>query len=346
MISGVAQVQVFGSQKYAVRVQLDPLALATRKIGLDEISSALARWNVNLPTGGLQGEKQSFTIQASGQLYNAEAFKPMIVAYRDGSPVRLQDIATVTDSVENDKVAAWYNTAGKSTRAIVMAVQRQPGTNTIQVVDSIKEQVPSFRSQLPGAVELNILFDRSETIRESVADVKFTLLLTIALVILVIFLFLRNLSATIIPSLALPLSIIGTFAAMYGFGFSVNNITLMALTLSVGFVVDDAIVMLENIVRHMEHGETPMDASFRGSKEIGFTILSMTISLVAVFIPVLFMAGMLGRMLHEFAVTITVAILISGLVSLTLTPMLSSRFFKSAGPGEARTDLQLYGAVL
>jgi len=337
MINGVAQVQVYGSQKYAVRVQLDPRAVATRKIGLDEVSSALGRWNVNLPTGGLQGEKQSFTIQATGQLYNAEAFKPMIVAYRDGSPVRLQDIAKVTDSVENDKVAAWYNTAGKggkSTRAIVMAVQRQPGTNTIEVVDRIKEQVPGFRSQLPAAVQLNVLFDRSETIRESVSDVKFTLLLTIALVILVIFLFLRNLSATIIPSLALPLSIIGTFAAMYGFGFSVNNITLMALTLSVGFVVDDAIVMLENIVRHMERGENALDASFKGSKEIGFTILSMTISLVAVFIPVLFMAGMLGRMLHEFAVTITVAILISGLVSLTLTPMLSSRFLRP--PGDER----------
>ncbi|MFZ2197641.1 MAG: efflux RND transporter permease subunit, partial [Thermodesulfovibrionales bacterium] len=337
MINGVAQVQVYGSQKYAVRVQLDPRAVATRKIGLDEVSSALGRWNVNLPTGGLQGEKQSFTIQATGQLYNAEAFKPMIVAYREGSPVRLQDIAKVTDSVENDKVAAWYNTAGKggkSTRAIVMAVQRQPGTNTIEVVDRIKEQVPGFRSQLPAAIQLNILFDRSETIRESVADVKFTLLLTIALVILVIFLFLRNLSATIIPSLALPLSIIGTFAAMYGFGFSVNNITLMALTLSVGFVVDDAIVMLENIVRHMERGENALDASFKGSKEIGFTILSMTISLVAVFIPVLFMAGMLGRMLHEFAVTITVAILISGLVSLTLTPMLSSRFLRP--PGDER----------
>jgi len=233
--------------------------------------------------------------------------------------------------VENDKIAAWYNTKGVSTRAIVLAIQRQPGTNTIEVVDSIKRQMPSFRSQLPGSVELNTLFDRTETIRESVADVKFTLLLTIALVILVIFLFLRNLSATIIPSLALPLSIIGTFAVMYVLGFSVNNITLMALTLSVGFVVDDAIVMLENIVRHMEHGETPMEASYRGSKEIGFTIISMTISLVAVFIPVLFMAGMLGRMLHEFAVTITFAILISGVVSLTLTPMLCSRFLKAPG---------------
>jgi HAE1 family hydrophobic/amphiphilic exporter-1 len=328
MINGVAQVQVFGSQKYAVRVQLDPKALTSRKIGLDEVAAALDKWNVNLPTGGLQGAKQAFTIQASGQLYDADAFKPLIVAYRGGAPVRLQDIAVVSNSVENDKIAAWYNTKGVSTRAIVLAIQRQPGVNTIEVVDSIKQQMPSFRSQLPGSVDLNVLFDRTDTIRESVTDVKFTLLLTIALVILVIFLFLRNLSATVIPSLALPLSIIGTFAVMYSLGFSVNNITLMALTLSVGFVVDDAIVMLENIVRHMEHGESPMDAALRGSKEIGFTIISMTISLVAVFIPVLFMAGMLGRMLHEFAVTITFAILISGVVSLTLTPMLCSRFLK------------------
>jgi len=334
MINGVAQVLVFGSQKYAVRVQLDPKALTSRRIGLDEVQAALQKGNVNLPTGGLQGDKQAFTILATGQLYNAEAFKPLIVAYRGGAPVRLQDIATVVDSVENDKVAAWFNTRGKSTRAIVLAVQRQPGTNTIEVVDSIKQQIPSFRSQLPGSVELDTLFDRTETIRESVADVKFTLLLTIALVILVIFLFLRNLSATIIPSLALPLSIIGTFAVMYALGFSINNITLMALTLSVGFVVDDAIVMLENIVRHMEQGETPMEAAHKGSREIGFTIISMTISLVAVFIPVLFMAGMLGRMLHEFAVTITFAILISGVVSLTLTPMLCSRFLKA--PGEQR----------
>ena len=331
MINGVAQVLVYGSQKYAVRVNLDPSALANRKIGLDEVAAALSKWNVNLPTGDLQGNRQAFTIQATGQLYNATAFKPLIIAWRGGAPVRLQDIAQVTDSVENDKIAAWYNTKGKSTRAIVLAVQRQPGTNTIEVVDAIKRQIPLFHDQLPGTVNLNILFDRTESIRESVADVKFTLLLTIALVIMVIFLFLRNVSATVIPSLALPLSIVGTFAAMYGFGFSINNITLMALTLSVGFVVDDAIVMLENIVRHMEHGETPQEAAFKGSKEIGFTILSMTISLVAVFIPVLFMAGMLGRMLHEFAVTITIAILISGVVSLTLTPMLCSRFLKPQG---------------
>jgi len=334
MINGVAQVLVFGSQKYAVRVNLDPFALSSRKIGLDEVAAALDKWNVNIPTGDLQGDRQAFTIQATGRLYNADAFKPLIVAWRGGAPVRLQDVAQVTDSVENDKIAAWYNTEGKSTRAIVLAIQRQPGTNTIEVVDSIKKQIPDFYNQLPGTVKLNILFDRTESIRESVADVKFTLVLTIALVIMVIFLFLRNVSATVIPSLALPLSIVGTFAAMYSLGFSVNNITLLALTLSVGFVVDDAIVMLENIVRHMEQGEKPLDAAFTGAREIGFTILSMTISLVAVFIPVLFMAGMLGRMLHEFAVTITVAILISGVVSLTLTPMLCSRFLKS--PGEER----------
>jgi len=334
MINGVAQVLVFGSQKYAVRVNLDPFALSSRKIGLDEVAAALDKWNVNIPTGDLQGDRQAFTIQATGRLYNADAFKPLIVAWRGGAPVRLQDVAQVTDSVENDKIAAWYNSEGKSTRAIVLAIQRQPGTNTIEVVDSIKKQIPDFYNQLPGTVKLNILFDRTESIRESVADVKFTLVLTIALVIMVIFLFLRNVSATVIPSLALPLSIVGTFAAMYSLGFSVNNITLLALTLSVGFVVDDAIVMLENIVRHMEQGEKPLDAAFTGAREIGFTILSMTISLVAVFIPVLFMAGMLGRMLHEFAVTITVAILISGVVSLTLTPMLCSRFLKS--PGEER----------
>jgi HAE1 family hydrophobic/amphiphilic exporter-1 len=342
MISGVAQVQVYGSQKYAVRVQLDPQALAARKIGIDEVSSALTKWNVNLPTGDLQGDRKAFTIQANGQLYNAGMFRPLIVAYRDGSPVRLRDIGTVMDSVENDKIAAWYNAEGRSVRAIVLAIQRQPGTNTIEVVDSIKAQIPLFRSQLPGAVDLNTLFDRTESIRESVADVKFTLVLTIGLVVMVIFLFLRNLSATLIPSLALPLSIIGTFAAMYGLGFSVNNITMMALTLSVGFVVDDAIVMLENIVRHMEHGEKPMDASLKGSREIGFTILSMTISLVAVFIPVVFMAGMLGRMLHEFAVTITVAILISGVVSLTLTPMLCSRFMR---PHEEQRHGNIYNVM-
>ncbi|MCB2148656.1 MAG: efflux RND transporter permease subunit [Deltaproteobacteria bacterium] len=328
MVDGVAQVNVYGSQKYAVRVGLDPLKLASRRIGLDEVEAALAHWNVNLPTGGLEGPSQSFTIQVNGQLYNAEAFKQLIVVYRNGAPVRLRDIAQVTDSVENDKVAAWFYTKQKAARSIILAIQRQPGTNTIEVVDRIKRQLPAFRQQLPGAVNLEVMYDRSNSIRESVAEVKFTLVLTVALVILVIFLFLRNISATLIPSLALPLSIVGTFAAMYLLGFSVNNITLMALTLSVGFVVDDAIVMLENIVRHMEHGEAAREAAFMGAREIGFTIVSMTVSLVAVFIPVLFMAGMLGRVLHEFAVTIAVAILISGFVSLSLTPMLGSRFLK------------------
>ena len=323
MIEGVAQVQVFGSQKYAVRAQLDPKELASRQIGLNEVANALENSNVNLPTGSLDGKKQSYTIQATGQLYDAAAYRPLIVAYRNGSPVRLEELGRVIDTVENNKVANWFN----NTRAVVLAVQRQPGTNTIEVVNSVKELLPVFRAQMPASVDLNILFDRSLSIRESVADVKFTLGLTICLVIMVIFLFLRNLSATIIPSLALPLSIIGTFAAMYLFDFSIDNISLMALTLSVGFVVDDAIVMLENIVRHMEQGEDVLEAALKGSREVGFTILSMTLSLVAVFIPVLFMGGIMGRLLHEFAVTISIAILISGFVSLTLTPMLCSRFF-------------------
>ncbi|WP_224982058.1 efflux RND transporter permease subunit [Geomonas agri] len=331
MVSGVAQVQVYGAQKYAVRARLNPMALASRKIGIDEVSQALAGGNVNLPTGTLQDASKSFAIQSQGELLDAAAYRPLIVAYRGGSPVRLSDLGSVVDSVENDKIAGWYN---GSERAIILAVQRQPGTNTIEVVDSIKKLLPGFRDQLPGSVTLHELYDRSQAIRHSVADVKFTLVLTIALVIMVIFLFLRNLSATVIPSLALPISLIGTFAAMYAMHFSVNNITLMALTLSVGFVVDDAIVMLENIVRHMEQGERPMEAALKGAKEIGFTIVSMTISLVAVFIPVLFMGGMLGRLLHEFAVTITCAILISGVVSLTLTPMLCSRFLHP--PAEER----------
>lgn len=333
MIAGVAQVQVLGAQKYAVRAQLDPKALASRRIGIDEVSASLSNANVNLPTGTLDGRHQAFTIQASGQLYNAAAYRPVIIAYRNGSPVRLEELGRVIDSVENDKVVGWFN----STRAVVLAVQRQPGTNTIEVVNAIKSLLPEFRSQLPASVNLNIIYDRSVSIRESVSDVKFTLALTICLVVLVIFLFLRNLSATIIPSLALPFSLIGACAAMYLMNFSVNNISLMALTLSVGFVVDDAIVMLENIVRHMEEGEGVMEAALKGSREIGFTILSMTLSLVAVFIPVLFMGGIMGRLLHEFAVTISMAILVSGFVSLTLTPMLCSRFLRPpASEGHGR----------
>jgi HAE1 family hydrophobic/amphiphilic exporter-1 len=331
MISGVAQVQVFGSQKYAVRVQLDPRALASRGIGIDEVANAVANANVELPTGTLQGSTKSFTIQASGQLMDATAYRPIIVAYRNGNPVRLQELGRVIDSVENDKVASWYVNEKGKTRAVILAIQRQPGTNTVEVVDSIKALLPTFRSEMPASVNLDVLFDRSFSIRESVNDVKLTLILAIGLVVLVIFLFLRNLSATIIPSLALPMSIIGTFTAMYVLGYSVDNLSLMAMILAVGFVVDDAIVMLENIVRHMEHGEPVLEAALKGSKEIGFTILSMTFSLVAVFIPVLFMGGILGRLLHEFAVVITVAILVSGIVSLTLTPMLCSRFLRPHG---------------
>lgn len=327
MVSGVAQVQVYGSQKYAVRVQLNPRALASKGIGIDEVAGAVARANVNLPTGTLDGANQSFTIQATGQLLDAKAYRPVIVAYRGGAPVRLQEIGSVIDSVENNKVASWF----KDTRAIILAIQRQPGTNTVEVVDSIKKLIPTFRDQLPASVNLEILFDRSQSIRDSVHDVQFTLILTVCLVVLVIFLFLRNLSATIIPSLALPMSIVGTFAIMYVLDFSMDNMSLLALTLSVGFVVDDAIVMLENIIRHMEMGETVMEAALKGSQEIGFTILSMTISLVAVFLPVFFMGGIMGRLLHEFAVTIGMSILISGFVALTLIPMLTSRFVRPHG---------------
>jgi hydrophobic/amphiphilic exporter-1 (mainly G- bacteria), HAE1 family len=335
-ISGVAQVNVNGSQKFAVRARLDPKAMASRRIGIDEVASAVGNSNVNLPTGVIDGTKQAFTIEANGQLFNAAAYRPIVVAYRDGSPVRLEELGEVIDSVENTKTAGWYN----NTRAIVLSIQRQPGTNTIEVVDNVRKLLPAFREQMPAAVELGVLYDRSTLIRESMHDVKFTLCLTIGLVILVIFLFLRNFSATVIPSLAVPMSIVGTFSVMQMMGFSLNNISMMALTLAVGFVVDDAIVMLENIVRHMEKGEAAMEAAFKGAKEIGFTILSMTISLVAVFIPVLFMGGILGRLLHEFAITISAAILVSGFVSLTLTPMLCSRFLKPpAGKAHGRAYL-------
>lgn len=323
-ISGVAQVQVFGSQKYAVRVQLDPKALASRAIGIDEVATAVQSGNVNLPTGTLYGNHQAFTVEANGQLTDAAVYRPLIVAYRNGSPIRLEELGRVIDSVENNKTASWYN----NTRAVVLAIQRQPGTNTVEVVDSIKNLLPAFRAQMPASVNLDILYDRSASIRDSVGDVKFTLMLTVCLVVLVIFLFLRNLSATIIPSLALPMSIVGTFAAMYLLGYSLDNLSLMALTLSVGFVVDDAIVMLENIVRHMERGERGVEAALSGSREIGFTVVSMTISLAAVFIPVLFLGGIIGRLLHEFAVTIGMAVLVSGVVSLSLTPMLCSRFLR------------------
>ncbi|HEY7098376.1 MAG TPA: efflux RND transporter permease subunit [Terriglobales bacterium] len=330
MVSGVAQVSVYGAQKYAVHAKLDPKALASRQIGIDEVSNAIQSGNVNLPTGILYGKHQAFTVEANGQLTKAADYGPLVVAYRNGAPVRLQDLGDIVDGVEVDKTASWYFDSNGLRRAIVLAIQRQPGTNTVEVVDSIKQLLPSFKAVIPPSVDIAILYDRSVSIRSSVDDVKFTLFLALVLVILVIFLFLRNLSATAIPSMALPMSIVGTFAVMYLLGYSLDNLSLMALTLSVGFVVDDAIVMLENIVRHMELGERPMEAAFNGSREIGFTIVSMTLSLAAVFIPVLFMSGILGRLLHEFAVTISVAILVSGLVSLSLTPMLCSRFLRSA----------------
>jgi len=323
-ISGVAQVQVFGQQEYAVRVQLDPSALAARGVGINEVEQAVAQANVNLPTGTLYGKDRVFAVQATGQLYNAAAFRPIIVAYRNGSPVRLGELGRVVDGVQNDKVAAWF----KDKRGIVLAVQRQPGTNTIEVVDAVKKLLPTFRQEVPAGVDISVLYDRSVTIRASVEDVERSLLLALALVVMVIFVFLRNVPATIIPSVALPMSIVGTFSIMYMLGFSIDNISLMALTLCVGFVVDDAIVMLENISRHLEMGKSALAATLDGSKEVSFTILSMTLSLAAVFIPVLFMGGILGRLLHEFAVTIMVAVLISGFVSLTLTPMMCSRILK------------------
>ena len=323
-VEGVAQVQVYGSQKYAVRIQLDPQQLATRGVGIDEVVSSVRSSNVNLPTGVLNGPYTAYTVQANGQLLKAADYRHVTVTWRNGSPVHLEDLGRVLDDVENNQTAAWFR--GK--RAFVLAVQKQPGTNAVEVSDRVRALLPQFRKELPASVQLEIHRDRAESIRASVNDVKFTLLLTLFLVIMVIFLFLRNVSATVIPSLALPLSVVGTFAVMYLFNYSLDNLSLMALTLSVGFVVDDAIVMLENIVRHMELGEKPLEAAFKGSREIGFTILSMTISLAAVFIPILFMGGILGRLFHEFAVTIGAAILVSGFVSLSLTPLLSARFLR------------------
>ncbi|MDL2266687.1 efflux RND transporter permease subunit [Desulfovibrio sp. OttesenSCG-928-G15] len=347
MISGVSQVLVYGSQKYAVRVQVDPEALASRKIGIDEVATALEQGNTNQPVGSLTGQVREYTLQSTGGLMKAEEYKPLIVAWRGGAPVRLGEIAHVIDSVENDRRASWFT--GK--RSFTLAIERQPGANTVELVDNIKKVLPDLRKQVPGAITFEVLYDRSESIRESIADVQFTMLLTICLVILVIFTFLRNLSATIIPSLAVPLSIVGAFAVMYMMGFSLNNLSLMALTLSIGFVVDDAVVMLENIVRHMEMGKDRLQAAFDGSAEVGFTILSMTISLVAVFIPVLFMGGVVGRLFYEFAVTIAVSILFSGFVSLTLTPMMCSRFLRpmehnKRQEGLSGTTERAFGAAL
>jgi len=326
-VQGVAQVQVYGAQKYAVRVQLDPRELASRGVGIDEVAAAIRNSNVNLPTGVLNGPYTAFTLQANGQLFKADDYRAITVAYRNGAAVHLGDLAKVSDDVENNQTAAWF----RGHPGMILAIQKQPGTNAVEVSDRVRALLPAFHDELPAAVNLQIHRDRADSIRASVGDVKFTLLLTLFLVILVIFIFLRNVSATVIPSLALPMSVVGTFAVMWLCGYSLDNLSLMALTLSVGFVVDDAIVMLENIVRHMEMGETPMEAALNGSKEIGFTIISMTISLAAVFIPILFMGGILGRLFHEFAVTIGAAILVSGFVSLSMTPLLAAKFLRPHG---------------
>src|SRR3954447_1426210 len=328
-VDGVAQVQVYGSQKYAVRIQLDPQQLAARNIGIDEVATAVQNGNVNLPTGILWGTDKAYSVESQGQLTGAKDFAALAVAYRDGAPVRLGDLGKVLDDVQDTKRASWYD----GERAIVLAIQRQPGTNTVAVAARVRAEVEAFRPQMPASVEITKMYDRSESVEASVADVKFTLFLALCLVVMVIFLFLRNLRATAIPSLALPMSLVGTFAVMYLLGFSLDNLSLMALTLAVGFVVDDAIVVLENIVRHIERGESVFEAAIRGSREITFTGLSMTLSLVAVFIPVLCLGGLIGRLFQEFAVTIGVAILVSGFVSLTLTPMLCSRWLK---PGTER----------
>jgi HAE1 family hydrophobic/amphiphilic exporter-1 len=328
MVSGVAQVQVLGSQKFAVHAQLDPHKLAARQIGINEVEASLRAWNVNTPTGSIIGPHKTYTLQATGQLMTADEYKNMIVAYRNGAPVRLGELGNIKDGVEDERTASWFYTAEGEQRAITLGIQRQPGTNTIAVADAVKALMPQWKLELPSSIHMDVLYDRSDTIRESYRDVQFTMLLTLALVIMVIFVFLRNVWATVIPSLALPFSIIGTFAVMYMLGYSLDNLSMMALILSVGFVVDDAIVMLENIYRHVEMGEDPLTASLIGSREIGFTIVSMTLSLAAVFIPVLFMGGVLGRLFREFSVTICVAILISGVVSVTLTPMLCSLFLK------------------
>ena len=324
MVNGVAQVDVIGSQKYAIRVQVDPNQLAVRQIGIDDVVAAIQRRNVDLPVGTLDAPTRAYTLVSDGQLTSAQAFQSMVVTYRNGAPVRIQDLGQAIDSVENTRVASWF----KDKKAVILGIQRQPGANVVDVVDAVRELLPGLRTQIPQSIKLDVFFDRTQSIRESVHDVQLTLIGTIALVILVIFLFLRNVSATVIPSLALPMSIVGTFAVMYLLDYSLDNLSLMALTLAVGFVVDDAIVVLENIVRHMEEGEKPYEAAAKGAQEIGFTIVSMTISLVAAFIPVLFMSGMLGRLLREFAVTICVAILVSGFISLSLTPMLCSRYLR------------------
>ncbi|MUM78730.1 MMPL family transporter [Pseudodesulfovibrio sp. F-1] len=325
MIPGVAQVLIYGEKQYAVRIRLDPRELASRSLGIDEVKDAVAKANVNLPLGTLEGTEQSLMLEDNGQLLTADEYRNVVVAYRSGQPVRLSDLGLVEDGVKNERFSSWLN----DKRSLTIAVKRQPGTNTIEIVDSIRQKLPWITSQMPAGIVLDIVHDNSLFIEESVNDVKFTLALAVALVILVVFIFLRNIASTFIASVAIPFSIVATFAVMHLMDFTLDTFSLMALTLCVGFVVDDAIVMIENIIRHLEMGKTPMQAARDGAREIGFTIISMTLSLAIVFVPIMFMAGIVGRVLHEFATTITAAILVSGVVSLSLTPMLGSRLLKS-----------------
>jgi len=333
-IQGVAQVLVYGAQKFAVRVQVDPEKAAARGLSLDDIRQAVSKVNSSVPVGTLAGPQQNITLQAPAQLEKADEYANVVVSWRNGVPVKLNEVATVIDSVENNKVASWFN----GERSVVLAIQRQPDANTVAVVDLIKERLPALRAAIPASIEVEMLMDRSISVRQAVSDVQGHMFIALILVLLVIFMFLRKLTATIIPGLAVPISIVGTFAVMYALGYSINNMTLLALTLCIGFVVDDAIVMLENIVRHIEGGMRPFEAALKGSREIGFTIVSITLSLIAVFIPVLLMGGIVGRVFREFAMTISIAIIISGFVSLTLTPMLCARVLRGHDPSKPEKE--------
>jgi len=333
-VTGVGLVTIQGNQKPAVRVQVNPAAISSLGLGLDDVRTILGQANVNAPKGSFDGARQSFTIGSNDQIFSADAYKPIIVAYKNGAPIRLGNLANVIDSVENDQLGAWVSNRNGEQPAVLLDIQRQPGANIIQTVERVKQLLPRLTSTLPPSVHVEVLADRTETIRASFSDVQLTLLLTIALVVMVMFLFLRKLWTTVITSVALPLSLIGTFGIMYLAGFSLDNLSLMALTISTGFVVDDAIVMIENIVRYIEAGDTPLEAALKGAKQIGFTVVSLSVSLVAVFIPLLFMTGIVGRLFREFAITLSVAVGVSAFVSLTLTPMMCAKLLRSESEDE------------
>ena len=329
-LSGVGLVSISGGQKSAVRIQVNPTALSSYGLTMEDVRTTIAQANVNQAKGNFDGPHQAYTIAANDQLMSSDQYRPLVIAYRNGAPIHLSDVATVIDDVENVKQAAWMG----QVPAVIVNIQRQPGANIIAVVDRIKALLPQLRGSLPASVDLAILTDRTTTIRASVSDVQFELMLTVALVVMVIFVFLRTLSATVIPSIAVPLSIVGTFGVMYLLGYSLNNLSLMALTISTGFVVDDAIVMIENVIRYIEEGDSPLDAALKGSEQIGFTIVSLTVSLIAVLIPLLFMGDVVGRLFREFAVTLSVTILVSAVVSLTLTPVMCAKLLRHTPASE------------